>query len=323
MFDIYIFETFREEEELLRKYLPKEILAEFSRTSIQDSKLEDLPARFISIRTHSVIPKSWLDSSKIEGIISRTTGFDHLKAYRKVPCGYLPSYCSTAVAEQAILLYMSLARKLLEQIEQFQSFDRNNLTGFEIEGKNATIVGIGEIGYKVYKKLKSLGMHVSGIDIVQKYGCAEVRYIGKEYGLKNADVIFCCMNLTKDNVNYFNYETLKKAKPGVFFINTSRGELSPSEDLLRLMHEDHLGGLALDVYNKETLLTERLQRQTTEFYDEVEATLELSNMSNVIFTPHNAFNTKEATKRKVLQTVDQLKYMLKYGKFIWNVPIGD
>jgi D-lactate dehydrogenase len=305
--DVHFYEAFEEETVLLRQYLPAQIHAHFTSNTIQEAGDTEPPAELISIRTQSIIPPSW--AGKVSGVISRTTGYDHLVG-QKIPCGYLPHYCSHAVAEQAILLVMALLRKLPAQIAQFPTFHRDGLTGHECAGKKLLVVGVGNIGTEVVKIGQALGMQVQGVDLLEKH--ATITYVTLEDGLAWADIVICAMNLTKENVNYFSYETLKQAKKGVVFVNVARGEFTPTEDMVMLLDEGHLGGLALDVYENESTLAVALRSGQSEF--------PLRGRPNVILTPHNAFNTAEAVDRKAKQTVQQIEYFLAHKWFLWPVP---
>ena len=322
MTDIFFYEAFEEEAEALKRYLPVNISAYFSWKTIQETDHEDPPAKIISIRTQSIIPPEW--ANQLEAIITRSTGYDHIADYikltgAKLSAGYLPLYCNRSVAEQALLLILGLSRKLATQIEQFKSFHRDGLTGQEISGKNIAIIGIGNIGYEIVKIARGLNMNVLAVDIVKKYD--DVDYFSPEEAIEKADIIVCAMNLTSDNVNYFNYDTLKGAKKGVLFINVARGEFSSAVDLLKLIEENHLGGVALDVYNNEKSLAIALREnrinEVTD--DETKAILALADKSNVILTPHNAFNTKESVERKSEQAIEQLINYKSTGEFKWAV----
>ncbi len=83
---------------------------------------------------------------------------------------------------------------------------------------------------------------------------ADIHLFRLAQGVPQADVIVCAMNLTEENREIFRYEVLKQAKPGAVFVNIARGELSPHNDLLRLLDEGRLGGVALDVYENEAEL---------------------------------------------------------------------
>ncbi len=320
--DIFFFEVFEEEAAALKHYLNPETDAGFTWKTIQEYKEEKPPASLISIRTQSVIPVSWAEN--LSGILSRSTGYDHMERYLKtvkknLPCGYLPLYCSRAVAEQAMLMWMFLLRKMHLQIEKFSVFNRNGLTGIECEHKTLLIVGVGNIGHEVAKIGRGLGMEVLGVDIEEKH--SDVIYVSLEEGLSAADIIVCAMNLTPDTVNYFDYQVLKKAKQGVIFINISRGEISPSESLLRLLDENHIGGLGLDVYNEERELVLFLRDGRTGRNIEVNAALTLLKRPDVILTPHNAFNSFEAVDRKANHSVKQINHFLNEGCFLWPVPV--
>ena len=307
--DVYFYEAFEEEVAALRRYLPAGISAGFSDRTIQETGDWEPDAPLISIRTQSVVPPAW--AVKLRGIVSRTTGYDHLVG-QKIPCGYLPHYCSRAVAEQAILLVMALLRKLPAQIAQFPKFHRDGLTGRECAGKRLLVVGVGNIGAEVVKIAQALGMEARGVDLVQRHD--SVSYMSIDDGLAWADIIVCAMNLTEANTGYFRYETLKRAKPGVVFVNIARGEQSPTNDLARLLDEGHLAGLALDVYENESTLAVAIRSGKAAF--------QLAGHPNVILTPHNAFNTSEAVDRKAAQTLQQIVHFQKHGSFLWVPPVA-
>jgi D-lactate dehydrogenase len=197
-------------------------------------------------------------------------------------------------------------------------FNRDGLTGSECEGKTLLVVGVGNIGNEVARIGKGLGMKVLGVDIVKRY--ESLHYVSIEQGLGAADIIVCAMNLTAENRHYFNYHRLKQARPGTVFVNISRGEQSLSADLLRLLDENHLGGVGLDVFNHEMELANSLRDGRPSDDEEGANILELAARPNVICTPHNAFNTHEAIARKSKHSVEQIDHFLKNGEFPWPVP---
>ena len=319
--DVFFYEAFTEEAEYLEKYLPASVNAGFTWKTIQEYGDKEPPTGLISIRTHSVVPVFW--ATKIAGILSRSTGYDHILAFLQqcaidLPCGHLPPYCSRAVAEQAMLLWTALLRNLPGQLKNFAGFNRDGLTGWECEHKTLLVVGVGNIGYEVVKIGQGLGMKVIGVDIVESHPL--VKYVTIDQGLSQADIIVCAMNLTVDNRNYFNYHLLKQAQPGVIFVNISRGQQSSAADLLRLLDEDHLGGVGLDVFNHESELANSLRDGRGSDDEEVVNTLELAGRPNVICTPHNGFNTHEAISRKAKLSIEQIDHFLRKGEFLRPVP---
>jgi len=251
-YDVYFYEAFDEEQAALKRYLPANLKAGFTRLAIGETDETAPPAKVISVRTQSVIPPGWACS--LSAVLSRTTGYDTVARYldetgSKIPCGHLPHYCARAVAEQALLLWLALLRKLPRQLEQFRAF-----------------------------------------------------------------------NLTPQNRGIFNRTTLSAVKPGAVFVNVARGELSPCAELLPLVKNGTLGAVGLDVYNEEAALGAALRSGHRPDSAEAAAAFELASLPNVIFTPHNAFNTEEAVERKSEQSARQLEEFFKTGSFIWPVP---
>lgn len=318
---VFFFEAFEEEAEQIRHFLPDHIEAGFSWKTIQEYSAEALPAPIVSVRTQSAIPAEW--AGQLDAILTRSTGFDHLIDYRQrtgvdVHCGYLPLYCNRAVAEQAMLLWMSLMRKLPQQMTNFRNFHRDGITGREAEKKTLLVVGVGNIGSQVARIGHGLDMNVLCVDIENKY--PEEKYVSIDEGLPLADIVVCAMNLTEDNYGYFNYQRLSQAKKGLVFVNISRGEQSPSTDLLKHLEEGQLAGVGMDVYVNEKELAVSLREGRSSDDPEVQATLVLLEKPNVIFTPHNAFNTVEAVEKKAGESVDQLLYYLEHGHFYATIP---
>ncbi len=314
--DVYFYEAFEEEARLIEDLLQGKLLFDLTDRTIQESGDKIPPARLISIRTQSVIPEDW--QSELDGVLSRTTGFDNLKAYQKaiktpVALGYLEEYATRAVAEQAILLMLSLLRRLPRQIQQFRHFQRDGLTGQEALGQNLLVVGVGRIGGEIVRMAQPLGLNVKGVDIVERHDF--VHYVQPDEGLPWADIIICAMNLTDENFHYFSYDLLKKARPGVIFINVARGEHAPLYDLLRLVQEGHLGGLALDVFEDEPSLATALRTDQARVSEKARIVFDLLAYPQVIFTPHNAFNTAEALQRKVQFSLDEIFYFLEHHQF--------
>jgi D-lactate dehydrogenase len=314
--DVYFYEAFEEEADALKSLLGDQLSYDLTDKTIQETGHLTPPARLISIRTQSIIPVEW--SNKLDGILSRSTGYDHLKKYlenihAQLPCGYLEEYATRAVAEHAILLMMALMRRLPQQIAQFQHFNRDGLTGGECAGKNLLVVGVGRIGNEIVKIGIALGMNVRGVDIVQRN--SEVHYSGKEESVAWADVIICAMNLTNENRGYFSYTLLKQAKHGILFINIARGEHAPLSNLLQLIQENHIGALGLDVFEDEPNVAVALRSGYKNTSLEAQTIAALLQYPNVLFTPHNAFNTIEAVRRKSQFSVNEVLYFLKNKNF--------
>lgn len=322
MTHVIFYEAFAEEEAAIRKYLPAYIQAEFTAKTIQAENHQTPPAALISVRTQSVIPAHWV--SGLTGVLTRSTGYDHLTFFLEQseiepPCGYLPFYCSRAVAEQALLMSLSLLRRLRAQIRAFKRFQRDYLTGQECLNRHLLVLGVGHIGKEVALLASGLGMKVKGVDI--EPDLPAFNYVSLDEGLSWADVIVCALPLTPSTEHLLNYEKLKSVRPGTILVNISRGEITPIADLKRLLDEEILGGLALDVFEDEKQLGDSLRHGTVPLGETGSMVVELKDRVNVLFTPHNAFNTVEAVERKAQQSCRAVEQFLKNGTFPDPVPV--
>lgn len=324
--DVFFYEAFEEEAAELARCMPADVKAGYTAATIQESGDAHPPAPIVSVRTQSLIPDAW--AGRLEALLSRSTGYDHLLAYRRrnggVPaCGYLPLYCARAVAEHAMLMWSALARRLSRQVRQFDAFHRDGLTGRELAGSTLMVVGAGNIGGEIARIGQGLDMTVHAVDPVKKH--AFIDYVEYAPNLGRADIIVCAMNLTAANRGYFNYASLENCNPGAIFVNVSRGELSPPDDLLRLLEDGRLGGVGLDVYEDESRLAVALRvndpmPDATGEDAALRAVLRLRQRDDVICTPHNAFNTAQAVRRKSEQSVQQIVGYLQGKGFVWDVP---
>ena len=319
--DLFCYEAFAEEAERLRHNASLAgVRIGLTPLTIQGSGHTAPPAAIISIRTQSILPPAWAPS--LSGILSRSTGHDHLLAYRaalppSVPCpvlGYLPRYCVRAVAEQALLLTLALLRRLPRQLDQFDRFQRDNLTGFELSGKTAAIFGVGNIGHEIHSIFTALGVKTLGVDPVRRH--PEVSYVSPADALAQADIILCAMNLTPANRGYFTPALLQSTTRRPIFVNIARGEFTPALALEAALSSGHLSGAALDVYNEESTLAASLRTgDPSPLTADNRALLRLRSRPDVILTPHNAFNTREAVERKSSQTIESYLHFARTRAF--------
>ncbi len=328
IYSAVFYEAFEEEEKILRQVLPKGYKYLFTWKTIQESGHKLPPAKIISTRTQSKFPIEWAD--KLDAIITRSTGYDHVTEYldqikADIDAAYLPEYAARAVAEQALMMWTALLRNLSLQRKSFETFFRDGLTGREIRNRRITVIGVGRIGGELVDIAHGLQMKIFGVDIKprpemrKKYG---LKYVPLALGLKNADIAVSALPLTELTRGMLGYKALKAMPKGSLFINVGRGEVSPSVDLLRLLREGVLNGIGLDVYESEKELASVLRdgqkpsKLKPVTRRSVSAILKLMKDSRVLLTPHNAFNTEESVERKSLRTAENLSSYLKTGRFL-------
>jgi D-lactate dehydrogenase len=330
-YEAAFYEAFEEEELELKHLLPSGHKYFFTWKTIQESGHKEPVAKVISTRTQSAFPPAW--AGKIDGIITRSTGYDHVSAYIKdhakgLKAAYLPDYAARAVAEQAMILWSSCLRNLKLQMDCFPRFHRDGLTGREILQKTILVAGVGRIGSEIVDIAHGLRMRVLGVDLVRNEALAKrtgMEYCSFEEGVPQADIIACALPLTELTNGLFGGKLLSKVKKGCVFVNVSRGEISPSETLLELLDKGQLYGVGLDVYDQEKGLVSVLRDGAKceslpgKVSTSVAATLKLMNHQKAILLPHNAFNTEESVRRKSLRTAENLAEYFKTGNFLTPV----
>ncbi len=332
-YDVAFYEVFAEEKELLQQFLPESSRYFFTDKSIQDCDQELPVASVISIRTQSKIPTGWI--TQLTGIFSRSTGYDHLVNYfhaveRRISAGHLPRYAARAVAEHVFMVLLMLLRKIDRQREAVSRFHRDGLTGSELKGKTLAIIGVGNIGSEIAKMGFSLEMNLIGVDLIERDEIRQqyhLSYTDLFEAVSTADIIVCALPLTDLTYKMLDYEALKSVTAGTILVNAARGEITPPADLLRLLDENLLGGIAVDVYDEESVLGSYLRGEidmddidSLDVKRSINSTLKLMKYPNVIATPHNAFNTKESTRRKAKQTAENIEHFLETGEFLTPIP---
>jgi D-lactate dehydrogenase len=331
-YDAVFYEAFEEEEKELGKVLPADRTYLFTWKTIQESGHSTPPGDLISTRTQSIFPFEWAD--KLNGIITRSTGYDHVSEYLSktnadIAAAYLPDYAARAVAEQALMMWSSLLRNLSFQREALKSFNRDGLTGREISGKMIAVLGVGRIGSQIVDIAHGLKMKILGVDIKPDLSLVDshgIEYVSLTEALRAADIVVCALPLTDITRGMLDYGVLSYVKKGAIFINIARGEISPCADLLKLLEDGTLSGVGLDVYDCERDMAFVLRDNGAlsdlpgERCASVEAAMKLMNDPRALLTPHNAFNTLESVERKSLRTAENLSSYFDCGRFISPVP---
>ena len=252
-------------------------------------------------------------------VATRSTGFDHidLKACqaRGIKVSNVPTYGENTVAEHTFALMLALARKVHQSYVRGMrgDFSLEGLTGFDLKGKTLGVVGAGKIGLHVIKIGRGFGMDVLAYDPYRNTFLAELlgfRYADIGELLERSDIVTLHMPYTASAGHFMDRGQFQRMKKGALFINTARGRLVDTEALLEALESGHLGGAGLDVVEGEELIQEERQLlaapQSVDKLRAVVRTHVLFRLENVIFTPHNAFNSKEALERILDTTVENI-----------------
>lgn len=236
-----------------------------------------------------------LKRAKVRLIALRCAGFNHVDMAGlagDIPVVRVPAYSPNAVAEYALSLMCTLNRKTHKAYQRVRegNFSIQGLVGFNFYHKNAGIIGTGKIGRAMIKILQGLGMDIFAYDPFPDYKL-HVKYTSLEQLYENSDIISLHCPLTQETKHMINYSALAMMKSSVLIINTSRGGLINTEDLIYALKKDNIGGAGLDVYEEEEEVFFE-DHSSENLHDE--QLIRLMGFNNVILTSHQAFLTQEA-----------------------------
>lgn len=241
----------------------------------------------IVVRSRTKVTKEIIDAASNAKIIARVgVGLDNVDVKaaeaRQIRVINAPEAASTAVAELAIGLMISLARSIPRADAETKkgNWIKKELVGTELKGKYLGIIGVGNIGRNIGRMAKALRMNLIGYDIfpINRDFVSEVGMIVTDLNtlLESSDFITCHVPATPETNHMFNAERLARMKPTAYLINTSRGEIIDENALYEALKNNRLAGAALDVFEVEPP-TNKL----------------LLNLPNVVCTPHIGAQTKE------------------------------
>ncbi len=234
---------------------------------------------------------------RVEVILMRCAGYNNVAlsaAEGKLKVLRVPAYSPYAVAEHTMGLILALNRKIPRAYIRTRDFNfsLSGLTGFDLHGKTAGVIGTGRIGRVFIDICKGFGMEVIAFD-PHPVEIEGVEYVEKDELFKRSDIISLHCPLTRETRYIIDEEALSLMKKSALIVNTSRGQLIDTEALLSALNDKRIGGAALDVYEEESGLffEDNSDKIVT---DEVISML--VSRPNVIITSHQAFLTDEALR---------------------------
>ena len=244
----------------------------------------------------------------VKVIALRCAGFNNvdIRACRgKIRVFRVPAYSPYAVAEHAMALLLSVNRKIHKAHNRTREFNFSlqGLTGFDLRGKTVGIVGTGKIGRVFADICRGFGMKILAFD---KFPNPEngLNYVSLEEILRQSDVISLHCPLTEETRHMIDSKAIAMMKKGVVIVNTSRGGLVNTEDLIQGLKSEQVGAACLDVYEEEgDFFYEDFSGQIVQD----DKLVRLIAMPNVIVTSHQAFLTREALDNIAATTVSNLR----------------
>jgi D-lactate dehydrogenase len=245
----------------------------------------------------------------IRYIATRCAGTDHIDREAAgrygIKVANVPYYSPEAIAEHAVALAFALNRNLIKADDHSHHFNftNNGLMGFNFSGKTVGIIGLGNTGLATAAIFKGLGCNVIGYDLAFPEKSNSIEHATLPYLYANSDIISLHLPLNESTKHIINQNTLAQMKDGVMLINTSRGALIKTTDVIQAIYAGKVGYLGLDVYEFEKGLFFEEHKKGT-----IEDPLlkELMQFDHVLITPHQAYLTREALQGIADQTIKNL-----------------
>ena len=333
---IAFFEIENWETDYVKQRLP-DVEFFFSKEKLNKDNLpEQKDFDAVSVFVGSEVKKEVIDFfPNLKLITTRSTGFDHvdLKIAKKkgVKIGYVPGYGDNTVAEFAFGLLLNLSRKIYaaaDRIKEIGSFSFEGLQGFDLSGKTMGILGTGRIGKYAIKIAKGFGMNVIAYDVFPNKDLEKelgFQYVSLDELLANSDVISLHLPYNESTHHIINSQNISKIKKGAVIINTARGALLETEALIKALNSGIISGYGADVLEEEGIIKDERAFLLYGHPEEHNLKTALANhvlidMPNVIITPHNAFNTKEALQRILDTDIENIKSFIEKGETKYPIP---
>lgn len=263
----------------------------------------------------------FMGTHNVKLLLMRCAGYNNidLEAAKKYGITILrvPAYSPEAVAEHSMTLAMAANRKIHKAYNKTKNNDFTlvGLNGLNLYGKTAGIIGTGKIGAAMAKICRGFGMRVLANDVYENEFLKDiVEYVDRDTLLKESDLISLHCPLFESTYHMIDKESISKMKDGVIFVNTSRGGLVNTEDLIQGIRAGKFHSVGLDVFEEEedvvfNDMSMELMKDST--------VARLLQFPNVILTAHQAFLTEEALEEIAKVTLENA-YSYEYNLELKN-----
>lgn len=279
-------------------------------------------AEVVSTFIYSKLGKETLSQfENLKLVTSRSTGVDHVDLdycrERDITVMNVPEYGTTTVAEHVFALLLTISHQIPEAINRTRrgDFSQKGLQGFDLNGKTMGVIGTGSIGRQVVDIARGFNLQVCAYDLkpdhewAQKHG---VCYADLETLLAGSDIITLHVPANPQSRHLLSQREFALMKDGVVLINTARGEVIDIQALLHALADGRVAAAGLDVLPEEPVIREEAEliRSVFQKSHDLETLLVnhiLLKMRNVVVTPHSAFNTREAVRRIIDTTIQNIQ----------------
>jgi D-lactate dehydrogenase len=240
-----------------------------------------------------------LYDSGVRLLALRSAGFNNVDfkaAFGKIHVVRVPAYSPHAIAEHTVALMLTLNRKIHRAYNRTReaNFTLQGLLGFDFYGKTAGVIGTGKIGKELIEILLGFKMNVLAYDVYPDQKFAQEKgflYTDLDNLYKESVVISLNCPLTKETEYLINEKSIRKMRDEVMIINTGRGKLIKTQDLIEGLKRGKVGSAGLDVYEEEG---DYFFEDYSDLIMSDDVLARLLSFNNVIITSHQGFFTREA-----------------------------
>ena len=231
------------------------------------------------------------------GIGTDNIDFDALKS-NSLSFSNTPNMFGNEVADLALGFLVALSRQIIPIHSAIKNGEWLKLTGQSLAGKRVGIVGYGDIGKQIAKRVDVIGMEVLVYEIKPELFSNEdsIRFLTWPMEIETLDYLIFACSLSQQNIRMLNTNILQAMKSGGYVINVSRGGLIDELALIDALKDKEIAGAALDVFLNEP----------------IGADSPLLTFDNVILSSHNASNTVEAVVRTSLITLSKVREFIPF-----------
>lgn len=253
--------------------------------------------------TDAVLAKA----GRLKCVVRAGVGVDNIDIDSATRHGVLvmntPEGNTISAAEHSLALMMALSRKIPNADRRLRSgrWRDKSLTGHQLYGKTLGIIGLGKIGREVAKRAHGFAMELLGFDpMIQEDDARSlhVKLSSLDEIFEQADFISVHVPLNDKTRGLINKQTMAKMKPEVRLINCARGGIINEADLVEALKAGQVAGAALDVFEHEPLAEGH----------------PLSQLDNVVLTPHLGASTVEAQDKVGSMSGQQVRAYLLNGE---------
>lgn len=257
----------------------------------------------ISVFSSDMVSNIVLEKLKdfgVKYITLRSVGHDNVNLFTAqsldIKVANVPVFSPHAIAEHALAILQALNRKLIvsnQRVKQF-NFDISNLIGFDLYGKTVGIIGTGRIGSVMTRIMHGFGCNLLGFDILENKKLSvsyHLKYVTLKELCETSDIISVHLPLNSETHHLISKELIDVMKPNCMVINTARGAIINTKDIIDALFNKRISGLGMDVYEYER---DMFFKDHSYDIPKDDMLIKLNALPNVLITGHHAFLTEEA-----------------------------